>query len=654
MKKLLLAVSALLLVSAVFAQADRYDAKNRSVTAVAKKVQTTGFEKNAIPQVVSPMTRVLSHDFIGTTFYDCQTNAGSPNKVLAHPDGTISAVWTTCGEQSSTRGTGYNYFNGNSWVNSSSSTTRIESGKTGWGVIAGIGDAEIVIAHNGLSALTVNICPQKGSQEWIPSTLQGPAVSNGTQTSTCLLWPAVATSGNTIHLLACTESDEGYLYHGIQTCLLYYRGTFNASNNTITWENPRIVGDVTANEASSFSGDAYAIDAKDNTVAIVALPSMKSDAFLWKSTDNGVNFTKTVFLPAGPSADTNYSNDGACDVAIGDDGVVHVAVGLERTYFATDTSSTYTYWPGLPRMLYWNETQAPIVNNGSPTFPDADSLSEAGYTLFERCNLDCDDTIWGNSNFEYPNYGVSGISMPQLVAENGKVYLVFCQMMEYPFADYISDKYYRGIFATKSLDNGQTFGDYSWLSYNKDVYYLDNWSWLPFSSETYEAFRDAFWIEGENVYPAVASNLQNGNIVMTWQWDYTAGSAIKEKTNATETFLYALSMNADSIGIYNNTNEVCQGLWIDPTGISNKVISGMKMYPNPASDMVKVTFSSEESSNAVVSVMNLMGQTVYTNNVSVNEGYNMVTIPVNQFRPGVYMVNVKTAKGTSTQKLIVK
>ena len=78
------------------------------------------------------------------------------------------------------------------------------------------------------------------------------------------------------------------------------------------------------------------------------------------------------------------------------------------------------------------------------------------------------------------------------------------------------------------------------------------------------------------------------------------------------------------------------------------------MYPNPASESVNVTFSSEESANAVVSVMNLMGQMVYTDNVNIHEGYNMVTIPVNQFTSGVYMVNIKTNKGMSTQKLIVK
>jgi hypothetical protein len=113
-------------------------------------------------------------------------------------------------------------------------------------------------------------------------------------------------------------------------------------------------------------------------------------------------------------------------------------------------------------------------------------------------------------------------------------------------------------------------------------------------------------------------------------------------------------MHADSIGIYNNVHEVCQGLWIDHAGISNRNLSGMKLYPNPTSESVNITFSAENAENGVVSVMNLMGQTVYTANVEVNEGYNMINVPVKGFTSGVYMVTMRTNTGISTQKLIVK
>ena len=664
MKKFLLAVSALFLVSAVFAQGVDRTTSAKNVPMVKKTI--TGREA-ATPENVVPMMRSTSRSYIGQTFYDLQTNGSMAPKTVAHSDGTISTVWTTNATTASTRGTGYNYFDGTSWINDASSTDRIESVRTGWGTLTCVGDAEIVASHNGSTALVISICPQKGTNNWISSTLQGPSVTDGSSTSTCLLWPQLASSGNVIHLIACTESDAGFLYQGIQTCLVYYRGTFDASSNTIAWENPRIVGDVTASEIPSFSGDAYAIAAKGNTVAIF-VANTSHEAFLWKSTDNGVNFTKTT-VAAHPYpgynesttlvTDTPYVADGSCAVAIDDQGKAHVAFGLTRLLNDDVSDGSYSYFPGVCGLLYWNENMQPILNVTTNTL-DPDTLLANGYQVFVRNDLTGDGGAYFASGGSLPGYGVGAVSVPQLVAENGTVYLIFTQLLDYPFLDVENSSYFRGVFGTKSTDNGTTWsGATSWLSYNNELYYINDWQWTAWQGDgfTIDTMRQFVDIESENMYPAVASNIVNGKLNMQWQFDYAAGSEIKENESAmcqNEAFIYFFSIDANEIGIYNNTDEVWQGLWIDSTGIANQTFSGMKMYPNPATESVNITFSSEEGANAVLSVMNLMGQTVYNMNVEVNEGYNMVTLPVNQLPAGVYMVNIKSNKGTTTQKLIVR
>lgn len=665
MKKILLAVSALFLVSAVFAQGVVRTTDAKNVPMVKKTI--TGRE-TAEPANVIPMMRATSRNYIGTTYYDLQTNGSMAPKMVAHNDGTISSVWTTNGSTSSSRGTGYNYFNGTSWINDASSTARIENARCGWGTLTCVGDAEIVAAHNGNDALLINICPQKGTNNWTQTTLQGPAVSNGTSTSTCLLWPQLASSGNVVHLIACTESDAGYLYQGIQTCLVYYRGTYDASSNTISWESPRIVGNVTASEISAFSGDAYAIAAKNNTVAIFTA-NTSHEAFLWKSTDNGVNFTKTT-VAAHPYpgynesttlvTDTPYVADGACAVALDDQGKAHVAFGLTRLLNDDLTDETYSYFPGVCGMVYWNEDMQPILNVGCNTL-DPDTLLAAGYQVFMRNDLTGDGHAYFANNAEMPSYGVSAVSVPQLVAENGNVYVIYTQLLDFPFLDVENGAYFRGIFGQKSSDNGNTWsGATSWLSYNNECYYINDWGWTVLQEEdtfTIADMRDAVEIESENMFPAVASHIVNGKLNMSWQNDYTAGSEIKENSVGMcqrESLIYFFSIDASEIGIYNNTDEVCQGLWLDSTAVANRIFSGMKMYPNPASESVNITFSSEENANAMLSVTNLMGQTVYNMNVNVYEGYNMVNVPVNQLPAGIYMVNIRSNKGTTTQKLIVK
>jgi len=669
MKKLLLAVCALFIFNAMFAQDMRRSNDIRNVQMVKKTI--TGRE-TAVPENIAPMMRTVNHNFIGTTFYDLQSNGSMSQKMVAHDDGTISAVWTTNANTAQSRGTGYNYFDGNSWVNSSSSTDRIENVRTGWGCLTCVGNAEITAAHNGTSALIIGVCPQKGTQNWTFTELQGPTIvgigNNGqAETSTALLWPAIASSGNIIHLICCTESDTGMYFQGINTCLVYYRGTFDASNNTISWENPRIVGNVTSNEVRCFSGDAYAVCARGNNVAILNAPST-SDVFLWKSTDNGVNFTKTVIAKnpierykenTTAVLDTPYVSDGCCAVALDDNGMAHVAFGITRFFNDEVGDGSYSYYPGYDDMLYWNESMQPILA-GTKDALNSELLEAAGYQVFHRNDLTGDGGAYYINNGDFPGYGVAAVSMPQMIAKNGTVYMIYTQILDFPFVDVENGAYFRGVFATKSSDNGGSWNNgISWLSYNKDCYYISDWQWtaLQDTDFTISMMRDYVEMEGESVFPAVASNIVNGKINMWWQQDLTPGSEIKENSSTmsqSESFIYNFSIDVNDIGVYNNIDEVWQGLWIDHTGISNNYISGMKMYPNPASESVNVTFSSEESAEGVISVMNLMGQMVYNENVSVHEGYNMVTLPVNQLRAGVYMVNVKTEKGTSTQKLIVK
>src|SRR5689334_14186622 len=58
---------------------------------------------------------------IGTTKYDVQTNRAVHSRLITNADGTLSAAWTTSCDATggwADRGTGYNYFDGTSWLTS--------------------------------------------------------------------------------------------------------------------------------------------------------------------------------------------------------------------------------------------------------------------------------------------------------------------------------------------------------------------------------------------------------------------------------------------------------------------------------------------------------------------------------------------------------
>ena len=156
-------------------------------------------------------------------------------------------------------------------------------------------------------------------------------------------------------------------------------------------------------------------------------------------------------------------------------------------------------------------------------------------------------------------------------------------------------------------------------------------------------------IDNDNIFPATGKQVVNGNLVVDWMMDLLSDINSNKLANVMAKFI-----TADSLGVYNNVEEIKQGLWIDPTGIADNTLEGMKLYPNPATDNLSVAISSNENASADLTIVNLMGQMVYSENVALNEGNNLLNVNVSNLTPGVYMINIRTNKGTSTQKLIVR
>ena len=664
MKKTLLSLFAVSLAVLAVAQPMKMTQQEaRNITA-QREYKPVAVQLQAVPTKGSNI--VMGGDIIGQTYYDLQTNATMPQKMVAYSDGTLAACWTTCGTTTSGRGTGYNYFNGSEWTlgtGMNAPYNKIENERAGWSTMSALVDGEIFASHNGSDALIIGVRPQKGTGDWTMTKLYGPEASNGSSTSTGLYWPSITTNGNTIHLIACTESDDGYLYQGINTCLVYYRGTYNTTDNSIVWESPRVVGNVTPTKFPSFSGDEYMIASNGNTIAIL-VADIYHDIFLWKSTDDGVTFnTTTIFDTPVPDGDFSsmtidttggnavYTSDGSCALAIDANGTAHVAFGIQR-WAKPATGTSYTYWPYTDGMVYWNETM-PVFAANSASALDPDTLKANGYKVFERLDLDGDGNVYiYTGDYMTENYRVTMTSTPQLTVDGNNVYMVYTTFLDVPFADFNSNKYFRGVFGTRSTDNGSTWVDgTSWLSYNNRCYYYSDWS--LYDTADYETSINYIASDGESMYPALAQKVVNGKLNMWWQQDYLAdnngGSLAADPAN-----IFFFQLDADQLGVFNNTTEIPQGLWTDETGIADNTLSGMKLYPNPASQFVQLAIASTEAAAANVSIYTLMGQMVSNETVSLNEGNNVVTLNTNDLTAGVYMINVKTAKGTSTQKLIVR
>jgi hypothetical protein len=81
---------------------------------------------------------------------------------------------------------------------------------------------------------------------------------------------------------------------------------------------------------------------------------------------------------------------------------------------------------------------------------------------------------------------------------------------------------------------------------------------------------------------------------------------------------------------------------------------GMSVYPNPANANTTVSFELNNEASVVLTVTDLAGKVVATQNLGTVAGANSVTVDTQSLTNGVYMVNLSVNGSVSTQKLVVR
>ncbi|MCC6683556.1 MAG: T9SS type A sorting domain-containing protein, partial [Bacteroidia bacterium] len=90
------------------------------------------------------------------------------------------------------------------------------------------------------------------------------------------------------------------------------------------------------------------------------------------------------------------------------------------------------------------------------------------------------------------------------------------------------------------------------------------------------------------------------------------------------------------------------------TGMDDRNIASLLMYPNPAQSNLSLQFTLNNTSAVAVSVLDLAGRVVKTIPVSqMDAGNNQINIHVSDLTNGVYFVQVATGNGSNTIKLII-
>ena len=86
---------------------------------------------------------------------------------------------------------------------------------------------------------------------------------------------------------------------------------------------------------------------------------------------------------------------------------------------------------------------------------------------------------------------------------------------------------------------------------------------------------------------------------------------------------------------------------------TNGSISEMSLYPNPASGELTIHFINDNELPFTISVMNMLGELVYTKTESGLTGNSTATVDVSKMPDGIYLIMVKCGAQTITNKFMV-
>ncbi len=582
--------------------------------------ETTNFSTGYIPgyQPANTFNRTpgVTEALIGNTRYDNQSNASVQNRIYAYPDGTIAATWIfgVANPGFSERGTGYNYFNGVEWQ--AEPTARIENARCGWPSYAPLGDGEIVVTHNGSTAALITTRPTRGTGAWTTTQLVGPTVGG-----TALLWPRVMTSGNTVHLLACT--DDG-TYMGLSRALVYYRSTDGATTFTgptiLPGMDAAALGVITGGSFSGLDGDAYNFAApKGDTVAFVFGDQM-GGLWVMKSFDAGLTWEKvTVFtVPVTTTApyDIFASHDNSMSMALDSEGKAHVVFGRMRASddnFAVAGNSYYPYTDGL---IYWNETM-----------PQLDTAQLNSYDLLEangnllatmqdyNNNGEIDFPEVGSGEFAFGLYGSSLTSMAQMVIDKD----------DNIFVSYSSCR--EDLINSGAAPNTQLY---------RHLYMISKMNGSEWS-EPRDLTDDIEHSYDECVYASL-SYTTNDMLHLVYQLDPEPGTAVGSDVDPYgDNYLNYLTF---------------------PTFVGLKpatIVKDVKISPNPATQYADVQVSVIDNTPVNIQVYDATGRMVISNNYGkLNVGTHVFRVNTQLLPSGIYMFTIQTGTIQTTKKVIKK
>jgi hypothetical protein len=96
-------------------------------------------------------------------------------------------------------------------------------------------------------------------------------------------------------------------------------------------------------------------------------------------------------------------------------------------------------------------------------------------------------------------------------------------------------------------------------------------------------------------------------------------------------------------------------IWLSKAGLNKLDLNNyFSVYPNPATDILTVDFEATNNEDYAVSILDLQGRVISSQNLTALNGAQKVTFDVNNLAKGSYVVTVSSNGMTSTKNVVIK
>lgn len=159
-------------------------------------------------------------------------------------------------------------------------------------------------------------------------------------------------------------------------------------------------------------------------------------------------------------------------------------------------------------------------------------------------------------------------------------------------------------------------------------------------------------IATQSGFTVTFSNTSSGATSYTWNFgDLSSSSATAPTHVYTANGNYTVTLIASN-GTCSDTTTINVTVAVGIDEVSN--ISGVNIYPNPATDLATVNILLAESAKVSVTIFDITGKLINTvYNAQMNAGSNNVMIPTENMPAGIYFATISSEKYSKTLKLVI-